>query len=291
MQRASWLFAGTKKLFVVGSQAVSACVLMNYFCSMEINMADQLGVNILLDKTPSKIISLVPSQTELLHSLGLESEVIGITKFCIYPNEWFRSKQRVGGTKTVNINLIRSLQPDIIFANKEENVKEQIDALREICPVYVSDICTLSDALKMIADVGKLTGKETAAANMSAQIFGDFQQLRPDTTYNTAYLIWQEPYMVAGGDTFISDMMYYAGFRNIYQQHSRYPETTIKQLQAMNCELLLLSSEPFPFEQKHIDILQPLLPNTKILLADGEMFSWYGSRLMKAAAYFRELKS
>ena len=115
---------------------------------------------------------------------------------------------------------------------------------------------------------------------------------RLQTTNNkpqTAYLIWRNPYMAAGGDTFINDMMNHCGFENIYKETNRYPEIAIEELREKNCELLLLSSEPFSFKEKHVEELQPLLPDTKIILVDGEMFSWYGSRLLYGPEYFQQL--
>ncbi|HEX8333649.1 MAG TPA: helical backbone metal receptor [Segetibacter sp.] len=247
--------------------------------------------------TPKRIISLVPSQTELLYHLGLAEEVVGITKFCIHPNEWFRTKVRVGGTKTVNINKVKSLSPDLILANKEENVKEQIEALGEIAPVYVSDIKNLEDALDMIKHVGKLVDREQKANEMAENIHSDFELLKSfvepinQSTYkvSTAYLIWKDPYMAAGGDTFINDLMLRCGLKNVFSDQQRYPEISTSQLSQLICEVLLLSSEPYPFKQKHIDELQQQLRGTKILLVDGEMFSWYGSRLLHSADYFKKL--
>ncbi len=256
---------------------------------MQIRVKDQLGNEIFVDKKPSKIVSLVPSQTEFFHALGLENEVVGITKFCVHPASWFRRKTRIGGTKTLNIEQIRELKPDIIFANKEENVKDQIDELRQICPVYVSDISTLPEALQMMADVGKLVVKEEEGTAICNQIEASFGQLKPAKTIKATYLIWNDPYMTIGCDTFISEMMNRCGFENMFQKQSRYPTVTMDQLNELGCELLLLSSEPFPFQQKHLDAIRPLLPKTKIILADGEMFSWYGSRLLKAVDYFRQL--
>jgi ABC-type Fe3+-hydroxamate transport system substrate-binding protein len=236
----------------------------------------------------------VPSQTELLYHLGLADEVVGITKFCIHPNEWFRNKTRVGGTKTVNIEKVRALKPDLIIANKEENVKEQVEQLQQVAPVYVSDINTLEDALQMITTIGELTHTSSKAGNLTAQIENSFADLsssvaQQSTPINTAYLIWKDPYMAAGGDTFIHDMMKRSGLNNVFANIPRYPEVSIAQLLSANCQLLLLSSEPYPFKEKHIAELQQQLPQTKILLADGEMFSWYGSRMLQAPAYFGKL--
>lgn len=253
---------------------------------------DQLGNTLELSSSPKRIISLVPSQTELLYDLGLDQEVIGITKFCIHPDGWFRNKQRVGGTKNINIEKIKSLQPDLIIANKEENIKEQIEALQHIAPVWVSDVNNLDDAFEMISCIGEMTGKVSKAKDLINNIRNGFQKLSPiNFQLSTAYLIWKDPYMIIGGDTFINDMLQHCGFTNVFEHLNRYPETSVDQLKTINCKLLLLSSEPYPFTQKHIEELQQYLPQTRIMLVDGEMFSWYGSRLQYAPAYFAKLIS
>ncbi len=252
---------------------------------------DQTGRKIPLNKTPGRIISLVPSQTELLYDLGLHNEVIGITKFCVRPEEWFRTKSRVGGTKQLNIEKIWRLQPELIIANKEENVKEQIEELEKHFPVWISDVRNLQDAFEMINRIGELVTKKETAETLIEQIKTNFSQLQiSNRKPQTCYLIWQNPYMSVGGDTFINSMMEAAGFENIFKEQHRYPEIRIEELRILNTELLLLSSEPFPFKQKHVEELQPQLPHTKIILADGQMFSWYGSRLLKAPGYFKELQ-
>lgn len=242
---------------------------------------------------PQRIVSLVPSQTELLHHLGLEEETVGITKFCVHPAGWFKTKTRVGGTKTVKAETINRLNPDLIIANKEENVKEQVEELAKHYPVWLTDVNNLDEALKMIRDIGDLAGKQSLSHTLTQNISNAFDELSNLQTSNpklkTAYLIWQKPYMTTGGDTFIHDMLTRCGFDNIFADRKRYPETTIEELQAANCQLLLLSSEPYPFKQQHIDELVARLPGCKVLLADGEYFSWYGSRLLNAPGYFKEL--
>lgn len=255
-----------------------------------INVIDQTGRGISLPHTPQRIISLVPSQTEFLADIGLQDEVIGITKFCVRPDSWFRNKTRVGGTKQLKPDIIRQLQPDLVLANKEENVKEQIMALAADYPVWVSDVNDLPSACEMMLQIGLITGKEEAAIDLVDKIKKNFLQLeRFEHTIPAAYLIWKDPYMTAGGDTFIHAMMENAGLSNIFSAEKRYPVITIEQLSS--CKLLLLSSEPFPFKQKHIEELQKELPETKIVLVDGEMFSWYGSRLQYAPDYFSNLRS
>ena len=251
---------------------------------------DQLGRWVTVPAAPRSIVSLVPSITELLYTLQLDNEVTGITKFCVHPESWFRQKTRIGGTKNVKIEAIHELQPDLIIANKEENVKEQVDELAKHYPVYITDVNNLDDALEMIEQIGLITGTLAKAASLIGEVNSAFNQLQT-TNYKpqTGYLIWRNPYMTIGNDTFIHDMLSRCGLTNIFSNTTRYPAIDTWQLK--QCDLLLLSSEPFPFKQKHIDELQPLLPNTKIMLVDGEMFSWYGSRLLNAPAYFARLLS
>jgi ABC-type Fe3+-hydroxamate transport system substrate-binding protein len=243
-----------------------------------------------LSYRPKKIISVVPSQTELLHYLGLYVETIGITKFCIHPKEWYSSKTKVGGTKTLNINLIKKLQPNLIIANKEENVKEQIEELAKDFNVLVTDVNSVEDALQMIVQIGQITQKEKEALRLVKEIKNGFAKIKQTPKkINTAYLIWNNPYMTIGGGTFINDILIQCGLQNIFANKERYPEISIADLHIAHCQLLLLSTEPYPFKQKHIDELQQQLPHTKIVLADGEMFSWYGSRMLLMPQYLQRL--
>jgi ABC-type Fe3+-hydroxamate transport system substrate-binding protein len=254
------------------------------------SFTDQIGRTILLPQIPRRIISLVPSQTELLFSLGLDETVVGITKFCVHPDAWFRSKPRIGGTKAIDAARIHALQPDLIIANKEENDKQQVEALATRYPVWVSDVKTLSEALAMIRSVGALTGKETRAAELANEIDARFSILTtPSKTAMVAYLIWYRPWMAAGGDTFIHQMLRYCGFDNAFGDRDRYPQIDPAELTGIPDLTILLSSEPYPFRQRHIHEIQKTLPNARIMLVDGELFSWYGSRLLHAPDYFRQL--
>jgi ABC-type Fe3+-hydroxamate transport system substrate-binding protein len=241
---------------------------------------------------PKRIISLVPSLTELLADIGLANETIGITKFCVHPTAWFQSKTKIGGTKNANLEKIISLQPDLIICNKEENVKEQIELLAEEFPVYLSDVSTYSNALKTLKEIGTITDKVNETDTLIKKIIQAFDDTRAisSNTLSTAYLIWREPYMTVGGDTFISSMMDKAGLDNIFKDEIRYPTLSIADLVALKPQLILLSSEPYPFAAKHIEEMKKFFPSTKIILADGEMFSWYGSRMLYAADYFKSLR-
>lgn len=259
---------------------------------------DQLGRTILLPQIPRRIISLVPSQTELLYSLGLEDSVVGITRFCVHPDSWFRQKSRIGGTKAVDFARVEALQPDLIIANKEENERPQVEALAERYPVWVSDIKTLADALAMIRSIGQLTGTEAAANPLADEIAHRFTALETTVSnatreaaaqHRVAYLIWKNPWMTAGGDTFIHQMLTHAGFTNVFENQIRYPEIDLTDLAGGHLTILL-SSEPYPFRERHIHEIKEMLPQARVELVDGEFFSWYGSRLLLAPAYFQLLR-
>jgi ABC-type Fe3+-hydroxamate transport system substrate-binding protein len=250
---------------------------------------DQMKRSVRVDKHPSRIISLVPSQTELLYDLGLEQEVLGITKFCVHPKAWLQSKTIVGGTKKLNTEKIKELNPDLIIGNKEENEQQQIESLMQDFPVWMSDIKDLDDSLEMISLLSSITGRESKATEIQEKIRSGFHSIQPIQKPATAvYLIWRKPYMTAGKGTFIDDMLARCGLKNIIQEN-RYPEIKPEQLQKLQPDVILLSSEPFPFKEKHIQEFKEICPQAIIRIVDGEFFSWYGSRLIHAPAYFKSL--
>jgi len=251
---------------------------------------DQMGRLISVSYPPQKIISLVPSQTELLFDLGLEQEIIGITKFCIHPRERFKKSNKIGGTKTLDLQKIRDLKPDLIIGNKEENDREQIQDLMQDFPVWMSDIETLPDAIKMITQIGELTNRQDKATQIAVNINQQFSILnRKDKPVRLAYFIWKDPYMVAGNQTFIDDILSRGGFENVINEN-RYPEININQLVELDPECIFLSSEPYPFKDEHVKEIQKTFPNTRVSIVDGEMFSWYGSRLLLSPAYLASLR-
>ncbi|MEQ9186570.1 MAG: helical backbone metal receptor [Cryomorphaceae bacterium] len=260
---------------------------------MKRTFRDQIGKAVALASTPKRIVSIVPSQTELLSALGLENEVVGITKFCVHPESWFRTKKRVGGTKKINLKTVAGLKPDLILANKEENTLEDIAALEEIAPVWTSDIRDMDGALAMIRAVGTLVGKEHRANEIAQEIESQFASIAPSAKHKRIlYIIWKDPYMAAGRDTFIQSMLRSAGFENAIQDpHSRYPALSVEEIKEINPEKLLLSSEPFPFKRKHTEEVRETFPGIEVQEVDGELFSWYGSRMLKSAIYFKSLQS
>ena len=252
-------------------------------------VTDQMGFEVTLPQFPQRIISLVPSQTEFLYSLDLEAEVCGITKFCVHPAHWLTGKKHVGGTKRFDFDAINQLEPDLIIGNKEENYREGIDRLRQRYPVWMSDICNLEDALDMMLRIGSVTSRDDIAASIVKRIAGKFDLLQRSRKARVLYLIWRKPWMAAGRNTFIHDMLLRNGFENVVEG-DRYPELDDDEVRRLDADFVFLSSEPFPFSENHILELSQISPRSRAVLVDGEMFSWYGSRLLHACDYFTNLQ-
>lgn len=253
-------------------------------------IVDQIGHAFFLESKPKKIISVVPSQTELLFDLGLGENIVGITKFCIHPKERTSTKTKIGGTKNLDIEKIRDLQPDIIFANKEENTKEQIEILSQEFNVWTSDISHFETAIQMILMIGDVTGKSYEAEDLSKRIKLLFDSLPLSVNKTCIYLIWNKPIMTIGGDTFINDMLCRAGYLNLTENKKRYPTISEANILELKPDVLFLSSEPYPYSDEHLHYYKTILHNTQIILVDGELFSWYGSRMLHAPLYFSELR-
>ena len=257
-------------------------------------LIDQLGTSHTFETAPKRIVSLVPSQTELLFDLGQEAKIVGITKFCVHPYHFKSTKKIVGGTKKVHYEKIRLLEPDLIICNKEENTQEIVEKLGEICPVWVTNIITIEDNFRMISDFGQLLNCRTEAQKWNDKLafaLSDFKNFVKDIPVRTvAYFIWKNPYMAAGSDNFINELLKLNHFKNIYDNKGRYPEVELEKLRLEgNPELIFLSSEPFPFKKEDGYEISNFTDKAQTVLVDGEMFSWYGSRLLKAFEYFKML--
>ncbi|GAA3936891.1 helical backbone metal receptor [Hymenobacter algoricola] len=256
-----------------------------------LTVTDQMGRRVAVPYPPQRIVSLVPSQTELLFELGLGEKVVGVTKFCIHPAAARTKAVIIGGTKNFHFDRIDALKPDLILGNKEENYREGIEQLAEKHAVWMSDIATLEEALRMIRQVGMVAGAPARAEQLAATLQASFADLElPALPRSAAYFIWRKPYMVAAGGTFIDDLLGRAGFTNVFATQARYPEVTAAQLAAAAPDTILLSSEPYPFGEKHVAEFQAICPAAAVHIVDGELFSWYGSRLLHSATYFRTLQ-
>lgn len=254
---------------------------------------DQLKRELNIKAVPKRIISLVPSQTELLVALGLEENIVGITKFCVHPDHLRKSKTVVGGTKKVHFDKIRDLNADIILCNKEENTLEMVLELEKIAPVHVSEIIDFEDVLNLIEIYGKLFDRTQKANQLIKKLLNkkrEFENEIPMIPKKVAYFIWREPWMVAGRDTFINSLLKLNGWKNVFENKpGRYPEIDLKELKNLKPDLILLSSEPYPFKEKHIEEIRQIC-NAPIELVDGEYFSWYGARLIPAFEYFKKFQ-
>lgn len=228
-----------------------------------------------------RIISLVPSLTELLIDLGLEEQIVGRTRFCVHPKEVVQDIPIVGGTKNPRLDKIKAKNPDLIIANKEENRPQDIQALDEF-KTLVTDIATIEDALITIHELGELLQVRKKAGELTDKV-QHYLEERPEVNeLKTAYLIWKDPWMSIGYDTYIHDVMEHWNLPNVFAEESRYPTFELDELKTYNPDLILLSSEPYPFKEKHIPQVEEACPAARVLLVEGEWFSWYGSHMKHA---------
>ena len=256
---------------------------------------DQLGRELQMKQAPRRIVSLVPSITELLSYLELDDQIVGITKFCILPDHVYRSKPRIGGTKQVHYDQIDLLNPDLIIANKEENTAEIVEKLAEKYPVYVSDILNTEDALTMIEDLGLICNRKTKAEILVREIRTSFDEIialhKHNTKFKAAYLVWHNPIMVAGCNTYIDSILNLLHLENAFHYESRYPKIDIQKISEQDIDILILPSEPFPFKEKHRQYFKELLPDIKVILIHGEIFSWYGSYMLNIKTAYLSIQN
>ena len=259
---------------------------------------DQMGREVHVPQHPERIVSLVPSITELLFSLGLGEKVMGVTRFCIYPKEAREQAENIGGTKELHLARIADLKPDLIIGSKEENSPKDIKALSANHDVWMSDVQTVSDGIEMIRHVGAICGVNEEARKMAHRIecgFTDLSGGKSMRRQRVAYLIWYDPIMVSGRRNFINSVIEKCGWKNVFEDfettgNRRYPKVTIDQLKEAQPAVIFLSSEPYPFKEKHVETISDAIPDCKVRLVDGDLFSWYGSRMLKMPAYLEELR-
>lgn len=250
---------------------------------------DHVGRWVSVSTSPQRIISLCPSITETLYSFGLQNEIVGRTRYCIHPEDQIQHGQIVGGTKQIQRDVIDRLKPDLIIAEKEENPKEMVEELARDYPVYVTNVESYQDAIQMIRDLGSITDRRIEGERLAASIDREFQQLEK-ASYRIGYLIWKKPYMAAGSQTYINSMLACCGFENVFTDlEGRYPSLETEQIQEKGPDFLFLSSEPFPFAEQHQREIESKIPGLRTILVDGEMFSWYGVRMLSAVSYFKQL--
>ena len=236
---------------------------------------------------PQRIISLVPSVTELLADWGLATRLVGRTRYCIAP-KWIRATvPAVGGTKDPDLVKIESLAPDLVILEKDENPKAVADALTERgIPWLALEVRTVRDCLAAWKELGDALGVEAQAARRVASLNALLPK-RPKKGPRTLTLIWREPWMAAGPDTYVSDLARQAGFIPIGPD--RYPQLSDAQIEHLDPEVILLPTEPYRFNARHAAELRKLLPRARVEIVDGQAMTWYLSRTEEGLAMLRSL--
>jgi iron complex transport system substrate-binding protein len=251
---------------------------------------DDLGRTVKIARPPRRIVCLCPSLTETLFDLGAGERVVGRTRYCVLPAVAVERVAIVGGTKDVDVERVRSLRPDLVIAEKEENPRDTVERLAEEWPAFVFDVTDFESALRAIAMLGRLTDSAAGPEEYIRRIRAAFAALQPLPPTRAAYLIWRNPYRAAGRGTFIHALLERCGFINICADSGgRYPLVEIETLRTLKPECLLLSSEPFPFDETHRRELAAQLLETRVVCVDGQMFGWYGTRMAAAATYLAAL--
>jgi ABC-type Fe3+-hydroxamate transport system substrate-binding protein len=254
---------------------------------------DATGVALTLSAPPRRIVSLIPSTTETLCALGLADALVGVTVYCREPRDVVARVTKIGGEKDPDLERIRSLEPDLVVANVEENVRAHVETLRGWnIAVWVTYPRTVRESLQMIADLGAVTGTATAAQALLADLTPLYERVRADAArgerLRVFYAIWRGPYMTINRDTYIHDMLATCGADNVFADHAdRYPTVTLDEVAARRPDVILLPDEPFRFRAVHLgDFTRyadvPAVARGRVRLVDGRPFSWHGPRLADA---------
>ena len=252
---------------------------------------DQTGRELKISESINKIVCLVPSITELLFFFGLEEKIVGITEYCVHPEKQVKNANKIGGPKNPDIEKIKELEPDLVIGSVEENTQNKIEKISEFAPVWLSDVKSVDSACKMITSLGELFDKTDLAENIANNIKKGFKEFDRSQKVKVAYLIWENPLMTVGNDTFIDNILGQMGFINVFANKNRYPKIEPEELANSGAEFILLPSEPYDFKNEHIEQYKKLCPNAKAILVDGQMFSWYGNHMLVALGYLKRIQN
>jgi len=265
----------------------------------EVVVVDALGEELILPRLPQRIVSLVPSITETVIDLGASARLVGITTYCTHPQSVVASIPKVGGTKGFSFRKIDSLTPDLVIANKEENRKQQIEKLRKKYPVFVTYPRTVEDAIKMVADLGVLTATSAMASKFIAtcqQLLAAIGNSALGRPLRTGCMIWRDPWMAAGADSYASALLGRVGFTNVYNLSAgRYPETSLQTVFERNPDVIILPDEPYEFGEQDKQEVESFFSergkSIRVLLMDGSYLTWFGTRTLKGLRHLRQVKS
>jgi ABC-type Fe3+-hydroxamate transport system substrate-binding protein len=245
-----------------------------------------------------RIVSLVPSITELVCDLGLTDRLVGRTGFCSHPREVVRRIPKVGGTKDVDLEKLVALAPTHLIVNVDENRRETVAALREHVPhIIVTHPLAPEDNVALYRLLGVMFGVEAAALALAQQLESALEQARQAARQwpreRVLYLIWRNPWMTVGRDTYISRTLAAVGWDTVPEHTAtRYPEVRLDSATLHDVDIVLLSTEPYLFRERHVAELAalPALAGRRLMLVDGEMTSWYGSRAIAGLRYLVRLR-
>lgn len=256
---------------------------------------DASGVAVSMPAPPRRIVSLIPSITEILFALGLGDAVAGCTVYCTQPPEGVATKTRVGGEKNPKLDLIRDLGADLVVANIEENLREHVETLRAWgIPVYVTYPRTVADGIRLVRELGAVTGAAARGAEIAAALDSRLAEIRAGREERRRARvfcpIWRNPYMTINGDTYVHDMLAACGGENVFARlPKRYPEISLADVALARPDVILLPDEPYRFRRAHIADFSPYpdmpaMRDGRIHLVDGKLLSWYGPRIEHALA-------
>ena len=265
--------------------------------AVDSDLVDAAGVEHEPAGADARIVSLVPSITELLFDLGLGRQVVGRTAFCIHPGDAIADVPRVGGTKNVKIARLRELQATHVIANVDENTRSDVDAIAEFVPhVVVTDPVAVTDNLRLFRLIGGIFGREEEARQLCGEFAGAYERLCESAVHlparNVIYLIWREPWMTVSRATYCSRMLSLAKLNTLGDDPAtRYPELTLTPELLAAADAALFATEPYRFDQRHLDEFRAMFPmaGQALSLIDGEMVSWYGSRAIQGLHYLEDL--
>ena len=232
-----------------------------------------------------QVVSLVPSLTELVYALGAGSSLVGRTRFCTEPAGLVDGVPIMGGTKNPHVDRIIALAPDLVLANREENRREDIEALEWAdVSVLLTDPNTVDEAVAMIAEVGRQLGREREAAALVAEIGAALSEPGPSRPVRVFAGVWWNPLMGLGSASYGHDLLERCGAVNVLAGKERYPEVSLEEVAALKPDLILLPDEPFPFGEEHAAAFAGIAP---VRMVDGKVLWWYGPRM---AASIRTLR-
>lgn len=253
------------------------------------SIQDARGTQHGLEHPAQRIVSLVPSATETLHRLGVADRIVGVTRFCVHPSPWVKHVPKVGGTKDIELERVLDLKPDLVVGNCEENTREIFEALDPHVPVWAPLPKTIPEAIADIGHLGMLTGTESVAKAFQAQATDAWEQAKSQAqSFTYAYFIWNDPWMSISNDTFIARMLESVGGVNVFGDHpDRFPVIDMKGKITAIPDVVFLSSEPFPFKEKHREQLcnDTAIPLNNVRFIDGEYASWHGHRMIEGLSY------